>query len=733
MAKPATLELAIEGMTCASCAGRVERALGKVAGVQSVTVNLASERARISLAQTLPAARLIEAVTHAGYQAQVATDAAAADLAREHSATRERHRLGLAFLFAVPLVLPMALMPLGVEWVLPAWVQFALATPVQLIAGARFYRAAWAAQRARAANMDLLVALGTTAAYGLSVFLWARAEPGHPPHLYFETSAMVIALVLLGKTLETRARRRATGAIRALQALRPATASRLEGGVALQVPVISLRPGDRLLVRPGERFAADGRVLEGQSHVDEALLTGEALPVSKGIGDPVSGGALNGEGVLVVEVTAAGSDTLLEGIIALVESAQAAKAPVQRTVDRISQVFVPVMLLLALATFLGWYLYQGSLEHALVTAVSVLVIACPCALGLATPAALLAGTGVAARHGVLIKDIGIIEAAGHVRDVVFDKTGTLTQGTPTLAGISSSDSDASVLALAGALAWGSEHPLAQALRRACEDQGIDTPPVEGATALPGQGIAGKVAGRSLALGSSRLLENQHLPAEPDLRAQAAEWEAQGMSVSWLLEQAPSKRVLAVLAFADLVRPEAKATVARLQQLGVTCHLLTGDNPGSANRVAQAVGIGQVRASQLPAQKAARVAELAASAPVVMVGDGINDGPALAAATIGIAMGGGTDVAAQAGGVVLARANLALVPAALDIAAKIQRKIHQNLFWAFAYNLVGIPLAACGVLSPVFAGAAMALSSVSVVANALLLNTWAPLTPARDEK
>jgi Cu+-exporting ATPase len=729
MVTSTTFELSIEGMTCASCAGRVERALAKVPGVKGATVNLANEQARVSLNSPLPVAQLIAAVKQAGYEARPTTNPTDENHARQRAIAVEYRRLALALLLALPLVMPMVLMPLGVHWALPPWLQFALATPVQFIAGARFYQAAWGALRAKAANMDMLVALGTTAAYGLSLFSWASAPPGQPPHLYFETAAMVVTLVLLGKALEGRARRRATGAIRALQALRPATATRLEGGVAHQVAVEQLRKGDHVRVHPGERFAADGRVLEGLSQVNEALLTGEALPVDKGVGDSVSGGAINGEGVLLLEVTAAGKDTLLEGIIALVETAQATKAPVQQTVDRISRVFVPLMLLVALATFLVWYVAQGNLEHALVTAVSVLVIACPCALGLATPAAILAGTGVAARHGILIKDIGIIEVAGRVGHVVFDKTGTLTKGQPELTGVSTSGAtDTSMMALAGALASASEHPLAQAVYRACVERALSIPPVTGANALPGQGITGQVKGQALALGSHRLVEAQHAAVSPTLLDQAQAWEAQGMSVSWLVEQQHTPQALCVMAFADMARPEAATAVEALTRNGLACHLLTGDNPGSARAIAQAVGITRVQASQLPAQKAERVAQLELEAPVAMVGDGLNDAPALAAAAIGIAMGGGTDVAAQAGGVVLARADLRLVPAVLDIAARIQRKIHQNLFWAFAYNLIGIPLAACGVLNPMFAGAAMALSSVSVVANALLLNTW---RPARD--
>lgn len=725
MATPATFELSVEGMTCASCAGRVERALSKVQGVEQARVNLASERAQVQARAGLSAAQLIEAVEKAGYQARLTGDPLAQSRAERRARLREQAWLVLAFTFAVPLVLPMLLSPFGVQWALPAWAQLALATPVQCLAGARFYVAAWKALRARAANMDLLVALGTSAAFGLSLFLWLRAAPGHPPHLYFETSAVVIALVLLGKAMEGRAKRRAAGAIRALEALRPLTAQRLEDGIAHEVPVACLRIGDLLRVRPGERVAADGRIKEGESHLHESLLTGEALPVAKGPGDKVNGGTLNGEGALVVEITATGTQTLLEGIIRLVETAQAAKAPVQHTVDRISEVFVPFILLLAMATGLGWYWLQGSLEQALVTAVSVLVIACPCALGLATPAAILAGTGVAARHGVLIKDIGVIEFAHRIGHVVFDKTGTLTQGTPELVEIFPLAGErTSVLAEAAALGAGSQHPLAQAVARACAKEGMALTAAMALSVLPGRGIAGEVEGRRMLLGSSRLLHEHGLETQQlDTIAQA--WEDQGRTFSWLIQLTPTPAVLGAMAFADQLRPWAAAAVQALQQKGITCHLLTGDNAGSAAQVASALGISEVQAQLLPADKAQRVVELSSHAPVAMVGDGINDAPALAAASIGIAMGGASDVAAQAGAVVLARADLRLVPASLALANRIRRKIHQNLFWAFAYNLVGLPLAVSGMLSPMFAGAAMALSSVCVVTNALLLARWSP--------
>lgn len=725
MATPATFELSVDGMTCASCAGRVERALGKVPGVAQARVNLASERAQVQARAGLSAAQLIEAVEKAGYQARLTGDPLAQSRAEQRARLREHVWLGLAFIFAAPLVIPMLLSPFGVQWALPAWAQFALATPVQCLAGARFYVAAWKALRARAANMDLLVAVGTSAAFGLSLFLWLGSAPGHSPHLYFETSAVVIALVLLGKAMEGRAKRQAAGAIRALEALRPLTAQRLENGIAREVPVAYLKVGDLLRVRPGERVAADGRILEGESHLDESLLTGEALPVAKGTGDKVSGGTLNGETALVVEITATGTQTLLEGIIRLVETAQAAKAPVQHTVDRISELFVPFILLLAMATGLGWYWLQGSLEQALVTAVSVLVIACPCALGLATPAAILAGTGVAARHGVLIKDIRGIEIAHRLGHVIFDKTGTLTRGTPELVEILPLGGErALVLADAAALGAGSQHPLAHALGRACAREGIGLPAAMRLSVLPGRGIAGEVEGRRLLLGSSRLLQEHGLETR-ELNAVTQAWEAQGRTFSWLVQLAPVRGVLGVLAFADQVRPEAAAAVRLLQQKGITCHLLTGDNAGSAAQVASAVGITEVQARLLPGDKAQRVTALSAQAPVAMVGDGINDAPALAAAGIGIAMGGASDVAAQAGTMVLARADLRLVPASLALASRIRRKIHQNLFWAFAYNLVGLPLAVSGMLSPMFAGAAMAVSSVCVVTNALLLARWAP--------
>ncbi|MBV4501805.1 heavy metal translocating P-type ATPase [Pseudomonas sp. SWRI56] len=724
MSASTVFDLPISGMTCASCAGRVERALRKVPGAAQVSVNLATETARVEApAQALPA--LVEAVRQAGYEASM-PDAAAPDPddAQRHL-RNERLAVTAAVLLALPLVLPMLLQPFGVHWMLPAWAQFALATPVQFILGARFYRAAWKAVRAAAGNMDLLVALGTSAGYGLSLYQWANAPLGVEPHLYFEASAVVIALVLLGKYLESRAKRQTASAIRALEALRPERALRVLDGREEDVPISQLRLHDLVRVKPGERFPVDGEVIEGSSHADEALISGESLPVPKHPGDPVTGGAINGEGQLLVRTLALGTETVLARIIRLVEDAQAAKAPIQKLVDRVSQVFVPAVLVIALITLLGWWWYGAPLETALINAVAVLVIACPCALGLATPAAIMAGTGVAARHGILIKDAEALERAHAVNRVVFDKTGTLTSGSPRIVhSLAAVADEAQLLRLAGALQQGSEHPLAKAVLSACSEHDLDVPSVSDSQSLTGRGIAGVVEQRQLALGNRRLLEDSQLqPGE--LAGKAHAWEAEGRTLSWLIERAPQPQVLGLLAFGDSLKPGAAEAVRSLRARGVSSHLLTGDNRGSAKVVADALGIEDVYAEVLPADKAATVAVLKRDGVVAMVGDGINDAPALAAADIGIAMGGGTDVAMQAAGITLMRGDPRLVPAALEISRKTYAKIRQNLFWAFIYNLVGIPLAAFGLLNPVLAGAAMALSSVSVVSNALWLKTWKP--------
>jgi len=721
-----SLELAIEGMTCASCVGRVERALLKVPGVRSAAVNLANERARIEVLGAVDPSLLIQAVEAAGYHAQTIGDQQPATDNSERRLRRERLALIAALLLAAPLVIPMFGDLLGLHWMLPPWAQFLLATPVQFVLGARFYVAGWKAVRAGAGNMDLLVAIGTSAGYGLSLYQWWAAPAGAMPHLYFEASAVVIALVLLGKYLESRAKRQTSAAIRALEALRPDRAVRVVDGHEEEIAIAALRLDDLVLVKPGERFPVDGEVVEGESQADEALISGESLPVAKAPGDRITGGAINGEGRLLVRTTALGGETVLARIIRLVEDAQAAKAPIQKLVDKVSQVFVPAVLVIALLTLAGWWWAGAPVEVALINAVAVLVIACPCALGLATPAAIMAGTGVAARHGILIKDAEALEVAHAVTAVAFDKTGTLTSGKPRVVHLHAVDGDeAALLRAAGALQRGSEHPLARAVLERCEEYGLTVPDVARSQSLTGRGIAGDLDGRSLALGNRRLLDEQGLTAG-DLADKASAWEGEGRTLSWLIETTPQARVLGLFAFGDSLKDGAAEAIAGLNARHIRSHLITGDNRGSARVVAEALHIDSVHAEVLPADKAAVVAELKQGGAVVaMVGDGINDAPALAAADVGIAMGGGTDVAMHAAGITLMRGDPRLVPAALEISRRTYRKIQQNLFWAFIYNLVGIPLAALGFLSPVVAGAAMAMSSVSVVSNALLLKRWKP--------
>jgi Cu+-exporting ATPase len=734
----ATHELDIGGMTCASCAGRVEKALAQVPGVSLATVNLATERATVEAATDLDPAVLIKAVETAGYRVAApatprTTPAApqSADNRKEAEARHERNRVIAAALLTAPLVLPMLAAPLGIDLMLPGWLQLVLATLVQFGFGARFYRAAWHALKARAGNMDLLVALGTSAAYGLSLWQLARYPDSHA-HLYFEASAVIITLVRFGKWLEARAKRQTTDAIRALNALRPDRARVVEHGVERDVPLAQVRVGTQVAIRPGERIPVDGEIVAGATHVDEALITGESLPVPKAPGDRVTAGAINGEGALTVATTAIGAETTLARIIRLVESAQANKAPIQRLVDRVSAVFVPVILVIALATLFGWLLAGAGAETAILNAVAVLVIACPCALGLATPAAIMAGTGVAARRGVLIKDAQALELAQRIRIVAFDKTGTLTQGRPTVAafepiGIARGDA----LALAAAVQRRSEHPLARAVVAAADAdpaarQSVHAAaPTGDARAVAGRGVEAEVAGMRLALGSGPWLRELGIVAPPDAVRRAAELEAAGHTVSWLMRLDAPAAALALIGFGDTLKPGARAALDRLSARGVRCALVTGDNAGSAAAVATALGIDEVHAQVLPDDKARVVAALKHSPAdiVAMVGDGINDAPALAAADIGIAMATGSDVAMHTAGITLMRGDPALVADAIDISRRTYRKIQQNLFWAFVYNLVGVPLAAFGLLNPVIAGAAMAFSSVSVVTNALLLRAW----------
>jgi Cu+-exporting ATPase len=699
--------------------------------VLSATVNLATEQAHVErLRGAAGAAALMAAVRKAGYTAHVVV---ADQPPPPAAASHDGWKVALAALLSLPLVVPMVGDLFGRHWMLSPFVQWLLATPVQFWLGARFYRAGWKALRAGSGNMDLLVSLGTSAAYGLSLWLW-WADDGGMPHLYFESAAVVITLVLLGKWLEARAKRQTTDAIRALQALRPETARVRRDGIDLEVPVAELAVGDLVVVRPGERFPADGLVEEGRSHADEAMLTGESLPVAKQPGDRVTGGALNAEGLLLVRTQAIGAESTLARIVRMVESAQAAKAPIQRLVDQVSAVFVPVVVGIAAVTLLAWGMLTGDWSTGVLNAVAVLVIACPCALGLATPAAIMVGTGAAARRGILIKDAQALEIAHAVRVVAFDKTGTLTEGKPQLAAAEPAPGSGlereALVALAAALQSGSEHPLAAAVLAAAPSP---LPVATEVRALPGRGIAGSVQGRELQLGSTRLMDELGLSREA-LGERARALQAEGRTVSWLAGRTDGGawQLLGLFAFGDTLKPGAAAAIATLKSLGLRTLMISGDNAGSANAVGRALGIDDVRAEVLPGDKAAVVASLRDAgdhrAKVAMVGDGINDAPALAAADVGMAMAGeqgGTDAAMQAAGITLMRGDPALVAQAIDISRRTTAKIRQNLFWAFFYNVVGIPLAAFGLLNPVVAGAAMAMSSVSVLTNALLLKRWEP--------
>jgi Cu+-exporting ATPase len=735
-----TVRLQIGGMTCASCVGRVEKALARVPGASGVSVNLATNTAQLRrLAGSAGDAALLAAVRQAGYEATLVNDSQAAPAAHRGD---DGWRVAVAAALSAPLVLPMAGDLIGAHWMLPALWQCLLTTPVLFFFGARFFKAGWAALRNGAGNMDLLVATGTSAAYGLSLVLWAQ-DPQGMPHLYFESAAVVITLVLFGKWLEARAKRRTLVALDGLRALRPDVARLRRGDQEVSVPLAEVQPGDTVLVRPGERLPTDGIVLEGRSHLDESLLTGESLPVARQPGDRVTGGAINGEGLLAVRTTAVGAASMLSQIVQMVESAQAKKAPIQQTVDRVAAVFVPAVFGAALLTLLGWGLFTPvGWATALIHAVSVLVIACPCALGLATPATLMVGTGLAARHGILVRDAQALELMRDVAVVAFDKTGTLTEGRPTLVDATATAAlpggRAELLALAAALQAASEHPLARAVVQAAQAEGVARLQADTPQAAAGRGITGTVAGRVLQLGSSVWMTELGL-VDGALQAQAQAWAAQGRSVAWLAEAVQAgqpPRALGLLAFGDHAKPGAAAAVAALRREGIRVVLVSGDNRGAAEALAREVGftdMADVRAEVLPGDKAKVIAALRAGlAPgqrVAMVGDGVNDAPALAAADVGLAMahadGGATDVAMQTAGLTLLRGDPVLVVQALQLSRAITRRIRQNLFWAFAYNVVGIPLAAFGLLSPVVAGAAMALSSVSVVSNALLLGRFKP--------
>ena len=723
------LQLPVRGMTCAACASRVEAALRETPGVREANVNLALETAAVVLAEGTSTGVLAERVAKAGYALLPALSPGAAatdqDAADARSRDAERRAVVVASVLTVPMVVGMIFYQLGYEdlHLMPA-AEVLLATPVQFVLGARFYRGAAAALRHGAANMDVLVALGTSAAYFYSWYLLLALGAAADGELYFEASATIITLVLLGKYLETRAKRATSTAIRKLATLRPQRALlRLANGSMRETAAASVAVGDVVIVRPGEHVPVDGAVVAGESDVDESLLTGESIPVHKGIGDMVTGGAVNTTGHLEVRATRVGEDGMLARVARTVAEAQQGKAQAQRLADRVSSVFVPVVLVVASATFACWLALGGGFEASLIAAVSVLVIACPCALGLATPTAVVVGTGAAARAGILVRDIETLERVRGVTAIAFDKTGTLSEGRPEVVRVVTESSEDDLLAMAAAVQRHSEHPLAKAIVACAEARGVSALPASGFRNHVGRGVSAVVGGRSVRVG------RREFAGMADRVPASGETETDE-TVVWVVaedhEGNVSGTVAGAIAFADALRPEAKRAVDELRGLGLRPLMLSGDAAPVARRAAAALGIADVRGGVLPEDKAAVLRELGAKGErVAMVGDGVNDAPALAVADVGIAVGSGTDIAMETAGITLMRPNPMLIPAAVAVSRATLRKIKQNLFWAFVYNVVGIPAAALGFLSPTVAGAAMAFSSVCVVGNSLLLRRWRP--------
>jgi Cu+-exporting ATPase len=712
-----TLDLAISGMNCAACSTRLEKVLNRLPGVEA-RVNLATEKARLRFTPGIASLdTVLGTVAKAGFSAAPITQASREE-AKARKAAEYRNELRvflIATLFTLPLLAQMVPMLAGaqhVEW-MPPWLQWLLATPVQFWAGKRFYTGAWNSLRGGGANMDVLVVLGTSAAYFFSVAVILFDLGGH---VYFEASAAVVTLVRLGKLLEARAKSRTSGAIEKLIGLQPRTAWVERNSEAVEVETARLRIGDIVRIRAGERVPVDGQVVDGTSSLDESLLTGESLPVAKQAGDRVHTGAQNLDGLLRVQAESVGALTQLMEIVRLTEAAQGSKAPIQKLADQISGIFVPAVIVIATLTFIGWWLATGDFTQSLIPAVAVLVIACPCALGLATPTAVMVGLGRGAQMGILVRSAEALERAEKLSLLALDKTGTLTEGRMALVALqpATGGDENELLRLAAALEQGSTHPLAIAVLEAAKARGIAYPKVEGFENIGGQGVTGTVEGRVLRLGTAEWMQTEIGPES-----------AQHGAATWVVF-ADADTTLGRLAFADRLRPTSQSAVARLHKLGIECVMLTGDHPDAAKAIAEQAGIKDWRARVKPQDKAAAVSALKVEGRVVgMTGDGVNDAPALAGADVSFGMASGSDIALEAADVTLMRSDLNSVADAVELSRAVMRKIRQNLFLAFFYNVLALPLAAAGLLNPVIAGTAMALSSVSVVSNALLLKRWRP--------
>jgi Cu+-exporting ATPase len=714
--------LSVTGMTCASCVRRVERALSRVEGVETAAVNFAAETARVTLGAPVPVEALIEAVEKAGYHARPLTDRERPNPAEQAKGTLVQ--LIGASVFAVPaVILAMAMDIAGLHLLgdpqLHAWVVLFLATPVQFGLGWRFYRGAWAGLRQLTPNMDVLVALGTSVAYGYSAWVVLRGQ--FDTHMYFDVSAAVLLFISMGKYFEETSKGAASQAIRALLAQAPETATVLRDGAEMEVPLDAVQVGDRLLVRPGQRIPVDGVVVDGFSAVDESMLTGESVPVERKLGDRVIGGTINQHGAITIEATAVGADAALQRLVRLVEEAQGSKAPVQRLVDQVAAVFVPVVILLAGVTFFAWGLLAGEWQQGMTAAVAVLVVACPCALGLAAPTAIMVGTGLGASRGILIRNAAVLERSRKLDVVVLDKTGTLTEGRPQVSDVVplGEMSRDELLRLAAAAESPSEHPLSRAVVDAAVEAGLEAPPATRFEALTARGVQAMVDGRLVQVGNPGMFAELGYDMGP-LEPRIGELEAAGRTVALV---AVDGTVVGLIGLFDEVKPNARRAVEALRRLGLRVVMLTGDNARAAAAVAARVGITEYRAGVRPEEKLAFVRELQAQGlTVAMAGDGINDAPALAQADVGIAMSTGTDVAIETGDITLLHGDVAKIAEAIALSRETLTTIRQNLVWAFGYNVVALPVAALGLLNPVFAGAAMALSSVSVMANSLRLRT-----------
>ncbi len=730
-----TTELNLTGMTCASCANRIEKTLQNLPGVEYASVNFAAEKAYVEFDPTgtdTPA--MVKAVEDAGYHAEVA-DSGSVDREKEIR-QKEIKKLRTTFIISVLLSLPLfmamvtALFKIAVPFLHYPWFQLAIATPVQFIIGWRFYKKSYHSLKAKSPGMDVLVAMGTSAAYFFSIYngFFKEIPGGSQPELYFEASAIIITLVLLGKYLEAVAKGKTSEAIKKLIGLQPKHARVVRDGKEVDIPIANVIAGDTIQVRPGEKIAVDGEVSEGNSAVDESMLTGESIPVEKQPGDALIGGTINRNGSLTFTATKVGKDTVLAQIIKVVEEAQGSKAPIQKLADKVASVFVPVVLLIAALTFLTWTFIIGNTAMAIIAAVSVLVIACPCALGLATPTAIMVGTGKGAENGILIKSAESLETAYKINAIIFDKTGTVTKGEPAVTDIIPVEgvNTTGLLTFAAGAEKRSEHPLAAAIVQKAKEQALELHNPVNFTAVPGKGVSAALQNKTILVGTHGLMEENNINAD-GLKETVQHLEIEGKTVMYV---AVNRVFSGVIAVADTVKDDSQEAIRQLQSLGIETYMITGDNQRTAGAIGKHVGIEKthILAHVLPEQKADEVKKLQDKGYIVaMVGDGINDAPALAAADIGVAVGTGTDIAIETGDITLMKGNLRTLSTAIKLSKKTMVKIKQNLFWAFIYNTIGIPFASFGLLSPIIAGAAMAFSSVSVVSNSLSLKRFKPNT------